>query len=222
MDLRNALRLNNEGIMLLLENRDQEALVSFTESLTQVKRLFAASEEDDNTYGQTPMPMNAIIHHSTSVIPNLHDVSCFIYNSALVFSLLDSDCTPSDGGDLHVYTSVIILNIALAFHRRGLTGNSAFLLKAEKMYEMVGKVLGNSDVDQGTALLVKIAAINNLSQLRHDQGDYAFSQQGFRYLGSLINYAGEQLHCTKCEEHMLRGMLLNAFFVTAPDAAPAA
>jgi hypothetical protein len=183
MNLRNALRLNNEGIMLLLENRDQEALVSFTESLKQVKGLLAASEED-NTNGQTPaMSMNAVIHHSTSMIPNLHDPSCFIYNSALMFSLLDiSDCTPS-GDDIQVHTSVIILNIALAFHRRGLTGNSAFLLKAEKMYEMVGKILGNSeDGDQGTALLVKIAAVNNLSQLRHGRGDYASSQEGFRRL----------------------------------------
>jgi hypothetical protein len=182
MNLRNALRLNNEEIMLLLENRDQEALVSFTESLKQVKGLLAASEED-NTNGQTPaMSMNAVIHHSTSMIPNLHDPSCFIYNSALMFSLLDiSDCTPS-GDDIQVHTSVIILNIALAFHRRWLTGNSAFLLKAEKMYEMVGKILGNRDVDQGTAFLVKIAAVNNLSQLRHGRGDYAFSQEGFRRL----------------------------------------
>jgi hypothetical protein len=208
MDLRNALRLNNEGIMLLLENRDKEALATLTESLNQVKKLLTASEEV-STNGQTPMSMNAIIHHSTYTIPNLHDVNCFIYNSALMFSLLDSDCTPCSRDDIHVHTSVIILNIALAFHRRGLSGNSAcLLLKAEKMYEMVGELLGNSEGNQGTALLVKIAAINNLSQLRHDQGDYAF--------------AGEQLHCTKCEEHVYKGMLLNALLVTPPDAAPAA
>jgi hypothetical protein len=219
MDLRNALRLSNEGIMLLLENRDQDALVTLTESLNQVHGLLTASEEV-NTNGQTPMSMNAIIHHSTYTIPNLHDVSCFIYNSALMFSLLDSDCTPS-GDEIHVHTSVIILNIALTYHRAGLSGNSECLIKAEKMYEMVGKLLGNSDADQGTALLVKIAAINNLSQLRHDQGDYAFSEEGFQYLGSLIDYAGEQLHCTKCEEHVYMGMLLNAFIVT-PLTAPAA
>jgi hypothetical protein len=114
------------------------------------------------------------------------------------------------------------LNIALAYHRRGLSGNSASLFKAEKMYELVGKLLGNSDADQGTSLLVKIAAINNLSQLRHDQGDYASSQKGFQYLGTLINYAGKQLHFTKCEEHVYNGMLLNALLVFPPYAAPAA
>jgi hypothetical protein len=218
MDLAHALRLNNEGVVLLLEKRDQEAVVTLTQSLNQVKGLLTSAPE--NSDGEPSLPAKTFIHHSTYNLPNLQDLNCFIYSNALMFSLT-SDSTPSSE-DIHVFTSVIILNIALAYHRRGLARNPGCLFKAEKMYEMIGKLLGDSEVKRGTALLVKVAAINNLSQLRHDQGDFAFSSEGFQYLGSLIDFAGENLYHTKCEEHVYKGMLLNALLVAPPDVAPAA
>jgi hypothetical protein len=138
-----------------------------------------------------------------------------------VFSL-DNDSTALPSDAIHTYASVIILNIALAYHRQGISENPAWLRKAEKMYEMVGKLLGSSDTNQGTALLVKVAAINNLSQLRYGQGDFVFSRKGFQYLSSLLSYAGANLHQTKCQDHVYKGMLLNALLVAPSDAAPAA
>ena len=90
------------------------------------------------------------------------------------------------------------------------------------MYEMVGKLLSTSTAAQGTELLVKTAAINNLSQLRYDHGDYAFAREGFQYLASLISYAGEGLQAFNGEEDVYRGMVLNALLVTPPETAPAA
>ena len=215
MDMTNALRLNNEGVMLLLENRDQEAVTSLTQSLNQVKGLLSVSQE-----APEGSQHKDVIHHSTYTLPNLQNQNCFIYSNALMFSLT-SDNLPSSE-DIHVYTAVIILNIALAYHRKGLSGNAGCLIKAEKMYEMVGKLLEGDETHCGTSLLVKVAAINNLSQLRFDQGDYQFSRDGFNYLGCLINVAGDNLQHTKCEDHVYRGMLLNALLVSPPDAAPAA
>jgi hypothetical protein len=219
MDLAHALRLNNEGVMLLLENRDQEAVVTLTQSLNDVKGLLTSAREKSE--GEPSLPSKTFIHHSTYTLPNLEDLNCFIYSDALMFSLT-YDSMPSSSEDIHVFTSVIILNIALAYQRRGRAGNPGCLFKAEKMYEMVCKLLEGSEVNRGTALLVKLAAINNISQLRHDQGDYTFSSEGFQYLGSLISFAGENLHHTKCEEHVYKGMLMNALLVAPPDAAPAA
>jgi hypothetical protein len=221
MDLTRALRLNNEGIMLLLGNRDQEAESKLTSALSQVTGLFLAASEDTGAECESATPSKPFIHHSTYTLPNLQDVSCFVYSNALVFSF-DSESTALSSDDVRTYTSVIILNIALAYHRRGISENPECLRKAEKMYEIVGHLLRSSDTNQGTALLVKIAAINNLSQLRYGQGDFVFSREGFQYLGSLLSYAGANLHQTKCQDHVYTGMLLNALLATPPDKAPAA
>lgn len=222
MDLTHALRLNNEGVMLLLGNRDQEAESSLRSALDRVRGLLAASSEDAGAdCRESAIPSKPFIHHSTYTLPNLQDVSCFVYSNALVFSL-DNDSTALPSDDIHAYASVIILNIALAYHRRGISENPEWLRKAEKMYEMVGKLLGSSDTNRGTVLLVKVAAINNLSQLRYGQGDFVFSCKGFQYLSSLLSYAGANLHQTKCQDHVYKGMLLNALLVAPPDAAVAA
>lgn len=224
MDLHTALQLNNEGVRLLLAGNDVDGMTYLTDALTRVKMMLSSRRGTDTvTYphgaGVTP-PNVQFMHGATYKLAGLHDDCCFIYGNALIFNM-DYNVMPSTDY-IHIYTSVIILNVALAYHRRGLSANATCLLKAEKMYEMVGKLLATSTAAQGTELLVKTAAINNLSQLRYDQGDYAFARDGFQYLASLISYAGDRLHAFNCEEDVYRGMVLNALLVSAPDTAPAA
>ena len=222
MDLTRALTLNNKAIMLVSEHRDQEAVIALTQALTQLKGALGSSSVN-GTLGGVSRLHECAVHHSTFTLPDFQDSTCYIYNNALFFSLpSSSDFLPSDE-DVNVYTSTIILNIALLYHRKGRTGNSSCLRKAEKMYEMIGKLLTNDANIQGTALLVKVAATNNLSQLRYERGDYNSSCDGFKYLGSLMNYAGDNLHKAKCEDHVYKGMLLNAMMlISSPDAAAAA
>ena len=224
MDLLAALQLNNEGVRLLLAGNDVDGMTYLTDALTRVKTLLSSGQGADSMayrHGVSITPPNVqFMHGATYKLAGLQDDCCFIYGNALIFNL-DNKTLPSSD-HVHIYTSVIILNVTLAYHRRGLSANAACLFKAEKMYEMVGKLLSTSTAAQGTELLVKTAAINNLSQLRYDHGDYAFAREGFQYLASLISYAGEGLQAFNGEEDVYRGMVLNALLVTPPETAPAA
>jgi hypothetical protein len=218
-----ALRLNNEGVMLLLlENREQQAVTCLTQALNMVKDLLA-KPSDDNRSSSNPFNKALNIQLTAHSLPNLQDSYCFICCSLLAFSLEEAEETFPSEATLQVYSAVIILNIALAYHRKGVSGNAACLAKAGKMYGVVTNLLSGCENNQGIALVAKLASINNLSQLRHSQGDYNFSQEGFQYLGDLINVAGENLErLSVCNAQMYKGMLLNILCVAPPDAAPAA
>lgn len=92
------------------------------------------------------------------------------------------------------------------------------------MYAVVTKILDGCEDNQGIVLVAKLASINNLSQLRHNQGDYNLSQEGFQYLGDLIDVASENLGSSSslCSSQMYQGMLLNVLCIAPPDAASAA
>jgi hypothetical protein len=176
--LNQALRLNNDGVMLLLENRDQEAVTCLTQSLNMIKHNLLANppSDDSSTSRSSSNPFNSKalnIHHTAHSLPNLHDSNFFIYSSLLAFSI-ETDFPSENSTIIHVYSAVIILNIALAYHRKGvLGGNKSCLAKAEKMYDMVAKLLSGCEDNQGIALVAKLASINNLFQLRYkNQGDY--------------------------------------------------
>jgi hypothetical protein len=221
--IREAQRLNNEGVMLLLlENRELQAVTCLKQSLNMFKHLLAIAI-DDNRSSSSPSNMALNIHLLAHSLPNLQESNGFIYCSLLAFSIAEASETLPSEDTLQVYSAIIILNIALAYHRKGVSGNAACLAKAGKMYGVVTNLLSGCENKQGIALVAKLASINNLLQLRHSQGDYNFSQEGFQYLGDLINVAGENLERSSvCNAQMYQGMLLNILCVALPDAASAA
>jgi hypothetical protein len=221
MNLSHALQLNNEGVNLLLQNRDSEAVLLFTNSLNEIKQLVVTGEVP-NKGSDISFRSPLFVHDATHTVPGLQDLACFIYGNALTFSSETVNRNmPSEDQSNHLASSVL-LNVALVYHRTGLRGNQAALEKAERLYDMVCQLLVANDICHGTALLVKAAAINNLAQIRHHRGDYAFALERFKYLGSLFACFGENLHHTKGLQAVYLGMLLNVLLITPPGAAPAA
>jgi hypothetical protein len=222
--IQEAQRLNNEGVMLLLlEDREQQAVTCLTQSLNMFKHLLAIPSDDNRRSSSNPSNMALNIQLLAHSLPNLQVSDSFIYCSLLAFSVAEASETLPSKDTIQVYSAVILLNIALAYHRKGVSGNEASMARAEKMYSTVTELVSGSEDNQGYALVAKLASINNLSVLQHSQGDYNLSQQGFQYLGDLINVAGVNLERSSlCGAQMYEGMLLNILCVCTPDAAPAA
>ena len=229
-ELTYAFNLNNEGVEYLKQNRHREAICYFSKSLRQIKQWVEnGSPADDTARGKRLIEDNnrsvndGCARQIAYTISDLKDIECFIYSDALMFSNDSSDELLND--ESHTLSSVVLLNIAITYHRSGLRQNNpVFLRKAETMYDMAMTLLSNDDSYRGTALLVRAAAINNLSQLRHYQGDTAFAVEGFRYLGSLLANFGGALQ-QKCPAPVYKELLLNSLLVecfacktTAPTA----
>eukprot|EP00980_Cylindrotheca_fusiformis_P018418 scaffold6058_cov96-Cylindrotheca_fusiformis.AAC.3 len=225
MHLSHALRINNEGVSLLMQKRDQEAMLLFTNALNAVKQLTITGSELSSKIepqSDTPRPPPTNIHDVTYTVPGLQNHSCFIFDNVLTFSMETINKNTHSPNLAIQCASVIVLNVALVYHCTGLRSNHNALDKAELLYDMVCQLLRDIENCQGTVLLVKAAAINNLSQLRYHRGDYGFALEGFKYLDLLFAHYGGNLHHTNCQKTVYQGMLLNALVLRTPAPASAA
>lgn len=210
--------LNNEGVGLLMQHNHKLAIQKFICALSLVKQLLALPQRSEEADDQE---LPQFIHDSTHVITGLQDICCFIFANAITLSPQTASCPMSESLANEV-SAAILLNVALSYHHAGLTGKQAYICKAESMYETASQLIAINDRRQGTGLLIKAATINNLAQIRYGRGDYNFSLEGFKYLGSLFASFGEVLQRSKCEQDVYRGMLMNALLVTTPKIAAAA
>jgi hypothetical protein len=218
-----ALQVNNQGVSLLLEGRDQEGVRCLSQSLSLIKSRIGGNYTDEpmSIMSTTGGEEKAALHEATFPLPNFEDAHSFLYTAALAFS---ADCDDSliNESNSHVYSAVVIFNLALAYHRQGKKlGKSACLVKAERMYEMVIRLLDSEADYQGTALLVKLATLNNLSLLHHEQRNYESAQNGFELLAWTIRSAPSSSMLSSSQMDV-DAMLLNVLFVSVPSIAPAA
>jgi hypothetical protein len=115
---------------------------------------------------------------------------------------------------------MIIFNIALIYHRQSKLGRSSCLPKAGRMYQMVAKLLGcDSAHNNGTALILKLAALNNLSLIQYEQNNFDASRRGFEQLVWTVNSA---THLPYACHVNVNDMLLNALLTSSYHPRPAA
>jgi hypothetical protein len=234
--IHSAIRMNNEGVALLVAGDDQAAALALSNALSFVKGLFSSlTRPCDHLEGPLLAPFgstyvsklsacsstmevcgNSMRVHSMTSLPCLQDVNFFICNHAMSIS---SD-SPLTEEMLPIYSACVILNLGLAYHRRGRQAHSTrCMLKAEKMYATIEKLLRGIN-DNATAKILRIAATNNLSQIRYQRGEYERAREDIIYLAHLIQDVASVRALLGDEE--LNGLLCNVFLFTPPDFAAAA
>jgi hypothetical protein len=228
-----ALLLNNEGVILLLQNRDQEAISFFSKSLALMKTTLMKSMND--VADSAMKPRLVVCHDATHPLPSFRRDSndhSFLYTEAFTFfsSELD-DGSRLESSTASVFSAVVLFNAALVYHKQAkLHGRQVCFAKAEKMYEMVGRLLqpdspGNHHhhhaAGGGTALVVKLAALNNLSLILHEQSNFELSRKGFQLLARTIDSVASSATLSSSQMDV-EGMLLNVLCASAPTIAPAA
>jgi hypothetical protein len=232
--INSVIRLNNDGVSLLVAGDDQAAAVALSHALSFVKGLFSlprpcdlrgpslasSGSSDVNKLSSCSSTMevcgNELRIHSRKPLPCLQDVNFFIYNQTMSIS---SD-SPLTNEMLPIYAACVILNLALAYHRRGkYTHSIPCMLKAEKMYGTIEKLLKGMN-NNDTAKVLRIAAANNLSQIRYNRGEYARAQEDVGFLAYLIRDVGSVRALLSDEE--LNGLLCNVVLFTPPSLAAAA
>jgi hypothetical protein len=235
----NAIVLNNEGVSLLISGQDRAAIVLFTEALmivrTELRQIeknivmtvpsgacAAAMDINRSELKESSAIGGALpaVLHKVSPLPNLEDECFFIYNQALTIIL------PSAHYHFHsqnVNAACIVLNLALAYHRRGKQGYPVALKKAQVMYEMSMQLVGSDTRvwnNCATPALVYMAAVNNSSQIHLEQGDIQRAREGVSHLSYIIRYSG--IHPGVLSDDEATSFLINCMIVAPFQSAPAA
>jgi hypothetical protein len=202
-----AAQLNNVGVTALLEGDQDTAIIFMTNSIKMMKQALTKSSS-----GGSHKSKHSDQDAHTVELPDM-DTETIVFNQAI---RIPTD-EPEDEIDIHVSSAAVIFNLALAHHHKASkTGKVAYLSKAEKLYAMVLRVL--NDGASRTANLVKLASINNMSQIRFANGDYEQASEGLSHLISFMRQAGDSVF----QEPKVQGLLMNVLLLKAPRVAPAA
>jgi hypothetical protein len=212
------IELNNEGVShVLTDNEDEQAVSCFSKALGILKKIITEEEgnEDDMS------PSLRILHSLIHPLPQLQESNFFLFNSIISFKQRCVKETPPRLADYHIYCAVIILNIAMVYHRQAISGEQDAIFKAEKFYNMVTHIVENCDSNQGTELVLKLAAVNNLSGICFGKGEFESSEEGFRTIAWLVS-STQVDRSSLLNSMVVEGMLLNALMVNRLAAAAAA
>jgi hypothetical protein len=214
-----AARLNNQGVTALLEGDNKAAVAALTRSIKIMKQeLSKPTENVDLT--KSAHCSSDDCEHSTVELPGFQGgQDSYIFADAIKIPEHAGDQTVID---IQIYSAAVIFNLALAVHREGNTiDNASPMAKAQKLYSMVLKVLNNQYMNNRVAIVVKLAAINNLSQIRFDCGEYELAREGLDHLSTFMR-TSDSTNNAMLEEPEMQGLLMNVLLMKAPVIAPAA
>jgi hypothetical protein len=221
-----AIKLNNEGTSLLVCGEEDLAITKFKSALGIMKRGLAEHQtrtqdshdgSSDNSDGQ--MSCDCSPHFSplklTCPVPSLY--SSFVYSHALKVSrscdyLLDSD--------VNFLSAAIIFNMAMVYNVKGIRKNSANAqTRSLRLYEMCLVLLENLNSSHVDSFLLRVACLNNMSQIAYEQGDFDSARLMLHNLQYLMSMNVKQ---NFFDEDDLHGFMLNVMLMDAPSAARAA
>ena len=209
-----AAQLNNAGIDALINGDSSSAIQSMTKAIKTMKAQLAQSSTPNQKYDSSTAKASMDTHMVEVPMAS----SDHIVVNQVVQIPIESTQEISDF-DMHVYSGAIIFNLALAHHFRSSSGNTSCMNKAEKLYSMVLKLLDNASLNVHTALMVKLACINNLSQIRYFKGDYDNAREGLSEVSHFMRHSPNK---AIFEEQEIQGLLMNILLLKAPQVAPAA
>jgi hypothetical protein len=246
MSIPRALQLNNDGVSALMEGNENLAIASLAQSIRLLKQELAirytsgipatlpghkkghGSSASDESF---TVSSNQETNKTTTIqLPEREEQhQSFIFNEAFAIRACisgdDEDhCTEQD---IHIYTSAVIFNLALSYHRKA---DQESLTKADKLYNMVLKLLVN-DFTSRVSVLVKLASINNMAQIRFQSGNFVSAAAGLDHLTSFMrgsamasadSSSGALSSRPLFQEPQIKGLLMNVLLLKVPKVAPAA
>jgi hypothetical protein len=210
--IESAILLNNQGVALLLSDNDVDAVDALTQSVKLMKQELLKLSNGENTTASRN------IAYSTVEFPGMDDGKNYIFSQAIALSqvleFIPNEC------DIRIYSAVVIYNLALGQHAVGKRGDEVCLVKAEKLYAMVLKLLEDPSCKNRMSVVVKLASINNLSQLRFERGDFELAREGLAHVSRFLRTS--QASGPFMDEPEIQILLMNVLLLKAPKIAPAA
>jgi hypothetical protein len=115
------------------------------------------------------------------------------------------------------YTAAVAFNLALAHHCTA-SRDATCTPKAEKLYWAAFNMLDESTWTVHTALVIKLACINNLSLICFSIGDYQKVRETIQQVAPFIRQTNQVL----LDEPKIQDLLMNVMLLRAPLVASAA
>jgi tetratricopeptide (TPR) repeat protein len=243
-----AVKLTNEGTSLLVFGQEDRAINEFTTAL----EIMAKSGLSDRHPNRAPAPQDSQqraysfdANASSSLagksaehppryaspvrLPNPPAAtggdhsSFFVYRHALKVNISGGMDSAKDM-DI-VISAIIIFNMALLYHLKGIRENTAskYHAKSMRLYNMSLELLKNLDNNSShheDVVLLQVACWNNMSHISYEQADFdraLLQLSELQWLLCMMAVRPNHFTADDMQRFMLNGMLLRALS-TAPAA----
>lgn len=212
LPLAQAADLNNEGATALfrLDIRTAINLLAKSMQFMQGAKILQSSSEISKSSFQ--MHACRVGHLFFREISDTAASDTPIFNQVIFIPKTEVGITSSIGA--------VIFNLALAYQILGCKVDASFTAKAITFYEMVLKVLEREIEEVGqSSIVIWLACINNLSQIRISNGDYKHNEGMNQLSNNLLRTASS----ADLEKPVVKRLLMSALMMfQAPQIAPAA
>jgi hypothetical protein len=210
-----ACQLNNDGVNMLMNGNSAEAVKPLQSALALMKQI--ANMSDEESEQDRPLQIKMPFRECEKDISDSFNNYCFVYNRPFILE------TVTRKAELEVllpiYSSIIILNLAMTYHENG-RRQSKSLRRASLLYKMCLQLLQSASFQSVGTVSLLLLVLNNRAQIFHDECDYVQSRNCFDALSKLM--AKNQDITLILHESVIQGLLLNAMLLDAPTAARAA
>jgi hypothetical protein len=225
MNMQAAIHLNNEAVSFLVAGQEDRALGHLQRAVAVVKKILArhvrtaGKQDDDSSISSTDSCASsaADLCHDSLPLSGLSDPECFIYNRAIRVRFHEHEVTKEPAiqeCSAQLLSAIIIFNMALVLHRVCLMKNvSSCAEKPQALYKIVLNLLNSKSCrthnKHELAWGLKLASLNNLSQLQFEQGDYPTATRGFDLLSSVLSCDRDSRTSTFFAPCEIRGIAMN-------------
>mmetsp|Transcript_20282 Transcript_20282/g.49727 ORF Transcript_20282/g.49727 Transcript_20282/m.49727 type:complete len:220 (-) Transcript_20282:135-794(-) len=211
-----AARLNNEGVTALVEG-DAETSISLLSRTVKMTKQYIASPEQAAALASCSKESSSCFRSFSTV-----EVTCAACDDPMFFRRAimmpsDVDDDVSSPLDVYVYCAAVIFNLALVYHIQGPENTNA-RNKAQQLYAAIMKLLDDRVGYMQSALLLKLACINNMAHIRFENGEFDQIQAGLGQLSTLLKTTDEGLF----EGAEVQALLMSVLLFKKPKVAAAA
>jgi len=199
--------LNNFGVSALAKGNDGLAIKSFKAAMLPMRDAIVDSEYMDITFESKDHQVSGFLP-----IDSFGCSSFYIYRNGLLLNATEDT-------DLIFCNSLILFNLALAFHQRGARcGHEAHLRKAQNVYSLCLE-LANGGIPCLSAL--RIAILNNSAHIQFELADYESASETLNSLHQEVSrvFSSDQ---TIFEQMHMDEIYLNVLLSTPPITAACA
>jgi hypothetical protein len=213
--------LNNQGVDLLVSGESKSAMTVFQRALSLLKKVNA------ETTSCTEMNLSCddaslLFCESASKVSGFQGVNSYVY--VYDHGIIIPDNTNGDSVEtISFYIAILLFNSALAAHSEGTAlGGEKSLMKASVLYSLVVQLLTRSTmVEDTSATILTLLALNNTAQIHYDQCEYVQSIDCMKTISKIMGSSVRGAHSALSDED-LEGLLLNVMVISTPPAAKAA
>lgn len=228
LNLFDAVSLNNKAVSMISAGDHQKAVQFLKRSFNLMKAAKLAAGREQQCAGNASPPLapstTAPVVHETVPLPHMHNRRWFMYSKALRFDT-ENLSVAAFLKDFHIFSAVVMFNLALIYHRSALCGNQKSSRTATNLYNLVLQLVGRpkSCSRSLTSMIVRLAATNNLAQISNESGKTKLAQEGLEHLSAGIRQSRKDFpYLFQQASGDMKGFMTNLWLWKPDTVAPAA